>query len=50
MIEVMKNLNLIQSDMSEIVLNLKQKVLYQVFLIILMHLFQLREIYSKSRK
>ena len=50
MIEVMKNLNLIQSDMSEIVLNLKQKVLYQVFLIILMHLFQLWEIYSKCRK
>ena len=50
MIEVIKNLNLLQSDMSEIVLNLKQKLLYQVFVIILMHLFQLREIYSKCRK
>ena len=57
MIKAMKSLNLLQKSTTsqtvkqqkvntskKILLNLKQKVLNQVFVIILMHIFQLQEI------
>ena len=57
MVQVMKSLNLLQKSCTSqtvkqqkvkinnvILLNFKQKLLNQVFVIILMHLFQLQEI------